>query len=39
VKLGTLKLEKPGRATLTVKPKSKPGLAVMNLRTIRLIPI
>lgn len=27
-----------GKATLRVVPKSKPGLAVMNLRTLRLVP-
>ncbi len=35
--LGTLELP-AGKATLTVKPKSKPGVAVMDLREIRLIP-
>jgi hypothetical protein len=36
--LGTVKLEKPGRCTLTVKPKSKPGHAVMDLRLVTLKP-
>lgn len=36
--LGTVALDKPGRYTLTVKPKSKPGLAVMDLREVRLVP-
>ena len=39
VRLGKLKLAKPGRATLTVKPKTRPGLAVMNLRAIKLVPV
>lgn len=34
--LGTIKLEKPGRYLLTVKAKSKPGAAVMDLRRIVL---
>jgi hypothetical protein len=33
---GTVKLEKPGRYTLKVKAKSKPGAAVMDLRRILL---
>ncbi len=37
--VGTLKVEKPGRYTLTVKPKSKPGPAVMDLRQIVLKPV
>ena len=35
---GTLKVEKAGRYTLTVKPKNKPGVAVMDLREVRLVP-
>jgi alpha-L-fucosidase len=38
VKLGTVKIEKAGKVTLTVKAKSKPGLAVMNLRSVELKP-
>jgi hypothetical protein len=34
--VGTLKLEKAGRHTLTVKAKTKPGAAVMDLRQIVL---
>jgi arylsulfatase A-like enzyme len=37
--VGTVKIEKPGRYTLTVKPKSKPGPAVMDLRQIVLKPV
>ena len=33
---GTVKLAKPGRYTLSVKAKSKPGAAVMDLRRIVL---
>jgi hypothetical protein len=36
--LGAIDL-KPGRHTLTVKPITKPGLAVMDLRSVRLGPI
>ncbi len=36
--IGTLKLEKLGRYTLTVKAKTKPGAAVMDLRQIVLKP-
>ncbi|MCE9568361.1 MAG: sulfatase-like hydrolase/transferase [Planctomycetes bacterium] len=36
--IGTLKFEKPGRFTLTVKAKTKPGVAVMDLRQIVLKP-
>ncbi|MBA4188709.1 MAG: N-acetylgalactosamine 6-sulfate sulfatase (GALNS) [Planctomycetaceae bacterium] len=36
--IGTLKLEKAGRYTLTVKAKTKPGAAVMDLRQIVLKP-
>ena len=38
VTLGTLELAKPGKQTLTVKAKTKPKLAVMNLRSIVLKP-
>ena len=34
--IGTVKLDKPGRYTLTVKPQAKPGAAVMDLRRIVL---
>ena len=36
--IGELKLEKPGRYTLKVKPKTKPGVAVMDLREVKLSP-
>jgi arylsulfatase A len=36
--VGAIKLDKPGRHTLTVKPKTKPGPAVMDLRQITLKP-
>ncbi len=36
--VGTLKIEKAGRYTLDVKPKTKPGVAVMDLRQIVLKP-
>jgi arylsulfatase A len=36
--VGTLKVEKPGKHTLTVKAKTKPGVAVMDLRQIVLKP-
>jgi hypothetical protein len=34
--IGTLRLGKPGRYTLSVKPQSKPGVAVMDLREVVL---
>ncbi len=36
--VGTLKVEKPGRHTLTVRAKTKPGPAVMDLRQVVLKP-
>jgi arylsulfatase A len=36
--IGTVRLEKAGRYTLTVRPKTKAKGAVMDLRSIRLIP-
>jgi arylsulfatase A len=36
--VGTIKLENAGRYTLSVKPKTKPGAAVMDLRQIVLKP-
>ena len=36
--IGTVTLDKEGRQTLAVKPIKKPGLAVMDLRQIRLVP-
>lgn len=37
--IGELSLDKPGRYTLAVKPKTKPGVAVMDLREIKLSPV
>jgi arylsulfatase A len=36
--LGSYKLDKAGRYTLSVKPKTKPGVAVMDLRQVKLTP-
>ena len=36
--IGQVGLEKAGRYTLSVKPKTKPGLAVMDLRSVTLKP-
>jgi arylsulfatase A len=36
--LGTVTFDKPGRYELTVKPQSKPGPAVMDLRQVTLFP-
>ncbi len=36
--IGTVTLEKAGRYSLTVRPLKKPGLAVMDLRQVRLLP-
>ncbi len=36
--IGSVKIDKPGRYTLTVKPHTKPGAAVMDLRSVRLLP-
>jgi alpha-L-fucosidase len=36
--IGRFEFPKPGRYTLTVKPKKKPGLAVMDLRQVKLTP-
>jgi hypothetical protein len=37
-KLGTVRIDKPGPAVLTVKVKTKPGVAVMDLRQVTLTP-
>ncbi|MCK4294237.1 MAG: alpha-L-fucosidase [Planctomycetes bacterium] len=37
-KLGSIKISKSGTYLLTVKPKTKPGGAVMNLKSVRLVP-
>ena len=38
-KLGTLKITRPGTYTLSVKPKTMPRSAVMNLKSVTLVPI
>ena len=37
--VGELTIEKAGRHTLTVRPKTKPGVAVMDLRQVVLKPV
>jgi hypothetical protein len=37
--IGRARFEKPGRYVLTVTPKEKPGLAVMDLRQVTLTPV
>jgi hypothetical protein len=37
--IGEFKLGEPGRYTLKVKPKTKPGVAVMDLREVKFTPI
>ena len=37
-KIGQLKIEAAGRHTLEIRPKKKPGAAVMDVRQIRLLP-
>lgn len=36
--IGSVSIARPGKYTLTVKPQSKPGAAVMDLREVRLLP-
>jgi len=38
-KVGTVRITKPGKYTLSVKPKTMPGGAVMNLKSVTLVPI
>ncbi len=38
-KLGTLKITRPGTYTLSLKPKTMPRSAVMNLKSVTLVPI
>jgi len=38
-KVGTLKIEKAGRVVVSVKPKTKPGFAVMNLKAVEFKPV
>jgi arylsulfatase A-like enzyme len=35
--IGTVEITEPGRYTLSVKPRKKPGTAVMDLREVRLV--
>ena len=37
--IGILQIDKPGVHTLSVRPKTKPGLAVMDLRSVTLRPV
>ena len=37
-RIGSFTFDKPGRYTLSVKPKTKPGVAVMDLRLVTLKP-
>jgi hypothetical protein len=37
--LGRLTLDRPGRHRIEVRAKSKPGLAVMDLRELKLTPV
>lgn len=37
--IGEVLVEAPGRFTLTVKPRQKPGVAVMDLREVVLVPV
>jgi hypothetical protein len=36
--VGEFTFSKPGKYTLEVRPKSKPGVAVMDLRQVLLVP-
>jgi arylsulfatase A-like enzyme len=38
-KIGQIKLDKPGRHTLEIRPQSKPGPAVMDVREVKLLPV
>jgi arylsulfatase A len=38
-KIGQVKLDKPGRCTLEIRPQTKPGPAVMDVREVRLLPV
>lgn len=37
--IGTITIDQPGRHTLTVRPITKPGIAVMDLRQVTLLPV
>jgi hypothetical protein len=39
LKIGSIRVSKAGRVTFTLKPVTKPGVAVMNLRSIVLVPV
>ena len=36
--IGTFEFKSAGQYTLAVKPKTKPGMAVMDLRQVRILP-
>ena len=36
--IGTLRIEQAGTVTVVVRPVTKPGYAVMNLRSVKLVP-
>jgi hypothetical protein len=38
-KIGVVQIDRPGNYTLSIHPTSKPGLAVMDLRTVALKPV
>lgn len=38
-KIGQVKLDKAGRHTLEIRPQTKPGPAVMDVREVRLLPV
>jgi len=38
-KIGQVKLDKPGRHTLEIRPQTKSGPAVMDVREVRLLPV
>jgi len=38
-KIGTVKISKPGTYNLSIKPETMPGGAVMNLKSVTLVPI
>ncbi|WP_254512228.1 sulfatase-like hydrolase/transferase [Anatilimnocola floriformis] len=38
-KIGQIKLDKPGRYTVEIRPQTKPGPAVMDVREVKLLPV
>jgi hypothetical protein len=38
-KLGNIEIGKAGKYLLAVEPRTKPGMAVMNLKSVRLVPV